>query len=295
MPDLLKTLSTGRVLLMDGAQGTELLRAGLRSGECHELWNLTHPERVRAVHEAYLAAGAEVLVTNTFQANPPALARHGLEGKLPEIIQTGIALAREAAGPERFVLLSVGPLPAETDPTLLEPILAAADGVDGVLLETWSGAGIDAGRWASSFLKKRKGPPVLLSLTYVQETPGAVPHLFDNGQLKPEEVGRQLSQDHCAILGCNCGRDIGLGALLDIIERYRLSHRPPFLARPNAGTPDAGLRYSLTPEMFAARLPELLALGVQMIGGCCGTTPAHIAALWPVVDAWNRKMGGSIK
>src|SRR5438105_793177 len=109
MPSFLDTLHAGRVLLMDGAMGTELQRAGIGPGACYEAWNLTHPERVRAIHEAYVGAGAECLLTNTFQANEAALARHGLAGQLPTIVQAGVRLARAAAGPGCFVLGGVGP------------------------------------------------------------------------------------------------------------------------------------------------------------------------------------------
>src|SRR5437660_11308586 len=104
VPDLLRALHSGRVLLMDGALGTGLQRAGLPPGACHDFWNLTHPEHVAAVHRAYVAAGAECLITNTFQDNPPALARHGLPDRVEDILRAGVALPRAAAGPDRFVL-----------------------------------------------------------------------------------------------------------------------------------------------------------------------------------------------
>src|ERR1700682_1498 len=115
MSRFLDALRSGRVLLMDGAMGTELQRAGLKPGECGELWNLTHPDKVRAIHQAYVDAGAEVLLTNTFQANPAALARHNLDGQLGVICQAAVDLAREAAGPDRWVLADVGPCQNDPD------------------------------------------------------------------------------------------------------------------------------------------------------------------------------------
>src|SRR4051794_23412773 len=109
MANLIATLHSDRVLVMDGAMGTELQRAGMQPGECHELWNLTNPDRVLAVHRAYVEAGAEVLLTNTFQANPAALAKHGLQDKLALICQSGVRLAREAAGAQRIILGDIGP------------------------------------------------------------------------------------------------------------------------------------------------------------------------------------------
>src|SRR6516162_4220139 len=104
MASLLETLRSGRVLLMDGAMGTELQRAGIGEGECYELWNLTQPDRVRAVHQAYVFSGAEILLTNTFQANPPSLAQFKLGDRLEIIWQAALEQARAAAGPARFVL-----------------------------------------------------------------------------------------------------------------------------------------------------------------------------------------------
>ena len=140
-PLFLDALRSGRVLLMDGAMGTELQRAGLKPGECGELWNLTHPEKVRAIHQAYVDAGAEVLLTNTFQANPAALARHDLDGQLGMICQVAVDLAREAAGPDRWVLADVGPCPSEeefTDDCQPSSTRIAAAGPDGFLVETCS-------------------------------------------------------------------------------------------------------------------------------------------------------------
>src|SRR5947199_7014029 len=108
-----EALQSGRVLLMDGAMGTELQRAGLQPGECGEFWNLTKPEAVRAIHQAYVDAGAQCLLTNTFQANPTALAKHGKSEHLEAIGRSGLELARSVAGPDRFVLADVGPIEPE--------------------------------------------------------------------------------------------------------------------------------------------------------------------------------------
>src|SRR5438132_12025622 len=110
MSRLLEILQSGRVLLMDGAMGTELQRAGIGENECYELWNLTRPERVRTIHERYVSAGAECLLTNTFQANPRHLAKHGVEATVEEINGSAIRLARSVAGGERFVIGAGGPI-----------------------------------------------------------------------------------------------------------------------------------------------------------------------------------------
>ena len=114
MADFLQTLRSGPVLLMDGAMGTELQRAGLGEGECGEGWNLTQPERVRAVHRSYILSGALCLLTNTFQSNPLALARHGLADRLEEINHAAVGIARSVCGAGHFVLASIGPVTSET-------------------------------------------------------------------------------------------------------------------------------------------------------------------------------------
>src|SRR5436309_14426703 len=109
MSRFLQALRSGRVLLMDGGMGTELQSAGLAANECGEPWNLTHAEKVQAIHRAYVDAGAEVLLANTFQANATALARHEWYGHREEIHSAGLASARAAAGQNRFVLTDLGP------------------------------------------------------------------------------------------------------------------------------------------------------------------------------------------
>src|SRR5882724_3310418 len=134
MNSFLAALHSGRVLLMDGAMGTELQRAGIQPGECYELWNLTHPEKVRAIHRAYVEAGAEVLLTNTFQANPAALANHRIEYQAPELCQAGVKLARKSAARRAFVLCDVSSfnLSREQRASFAEGTSHA----DGLLLET---------------------------------------------------------------------------------------------------------------------------------------------------------------
>jgi 5-methyltetrahydrofolate--homocysteine methyltransferase len=252
--------------------GTELQRAGIRPGECYELWNLTHPEAVAAVHRAYADAGAVCLITNTFQANLASLARHGLESQLEEIIRAGIELARAAAEPERFVLADVGPVDQPADQ--LAPALAALSGADGILVETCSDLEV-----AEAVLASVCGAvPVLLSLTYLRDDTG---QLRTYRGLSPEEGARRAAALGVAALGVNCGREIGVEDCAEILRRYRAVTTLPLLARPNAGTPTKDrerLVYPRGPQEMTAGLPALLVAGAALVGGCCGTTPAHIGA-----------------
>ena len=299
MPPFLEALGCGRVLLMDGAMGTELRRAGLQDGESDALWNLTHPARVRTVHQAYVAAGARALLTNTFQANPAALARHGAQDRLDPVCRAGLEIARAAAGPGRYVVADIGPLfdPRARpwtvgDLSVLEQVCSSLAGADAVLLETFSDP------WAlvaAEFCATTRGArpvPLLLSVTYRRTRGGGV---RTAGGHRPETFARQAGPRGIAALGVNCGRDIGMSEVIEVVRRYRQVSDLPLFARPNAGTPervDGRWVYPHSPDRMAERLPELLEAGVGMVGGCCGTTPEHIAAFQPVIERWNRSRGG---
>ncbi len=210
-----ESLHSGRVLLMDGAMGTELQRAGIGDGECYEYWNLEHPEKVRAIHESYVAAGAEVLVTNTFQANPRSLERFGLAHELEKIAEAGIALAREVAGPDRFVLASVGPFPDDLSVKEIQRTVAALSSADGLLLET-------ASTLRDLVVIHAHAPtklPLLLSLTFCRNESGSV-DLQGPFRLTMESINRVIQMVQLAALGVNCGREVGLDEVFDIVRFY---------------------------------------------------------------------------
>jgi methionine synthase I (cobalamin-dependent) len=313
----LQALRSGRVLLMDGAMGTELQRAGMPSNACYESWNLTNPERVLAIHRAYVAAGAEVLLTNTFQANPVALARHGLNAQLHPICAAGVQLASTAANENCFVLGDWTPFevpPADIPTHLLPPWQHA----DALLLETCSDVrpalGLAAGMKKAMGQPGQSWHPLLMSFTFHRNPAGEL-RTFHNftpeavalraaglgiaaltmwGTRWSGRVARRVAGWGIAALGVNCGRDISMDDCVEIVRRYRSVTDLPLFARPNAGTPQSvdGLWvYPHTPEQMAAKLPALLAAGVAMVGGCCGTTPAHVAAFHSVVEAWNAGRG----
>jgi 5-methyltetrahydrofolate--homocysteine methyltransferase len=281
---------------MDGAMGTELQRAGLPTGESGELWNLTHPDKVRQVHEAYLAAGADCLLTNTFQSNPTALARHGAADRLEAINEAALGLARSAVGGPRFVIADIGPIapdPAQAelaDPNVLRLVIGTLLTADAVLLETWSDpVAFLAVPAICGPLFEMSGLPTMLSVAY-ERRPGGRQGLWSRSGHPPEWFALQAKTFQIAALGVNCGRDVSMDDVIEIVRRYRQVTDLPILAKPNAGTPErAGDRwvYPRTPAQMAERLPELLEAGVRLIGGCCGTTPAHIAEFRPIVERWN--------
>jgi methionine synthase I (cobalamin-dependent) len=285
--DLLKALESGPPLLMDGAMGTELIRAGVAGdrAECSAAWNLTHPEQVLAIHQAYAGAGAVVHLTNTFLANPPALRVLELEDQLEAINEAGVRLARQAAGAGGFVLGDIGPILDHhgvefARPEELARVLASLGEADGFLLETCSSPrALEAVCFAFHRVLEADGKPILLSLTYHRDSRGRLVTLSGHG---PETYARHAARHGVAALGMNCGKDIGTAQTMEVIRRYRDQTDLPLFARPNAGSPVRVGRELVYPhglEEMAAALPELLAAGVRMVGGCCGTTPAHLAAL----------------
>ncbi len=278
MSAFLKALHSGRVLLMDGAMGTELQRMGMKPDECGESWNVRRAGSVRAVYDSYIAAGAEVVLTNTFQANPCYLARFGLEDRLEEINGNAVRLTRKAAGRGRFVLGDIGPITALGNFKDLARMITSLDGVDGVLFETWSHPCVLSAMEYAFHRVVEVDTPLLLSLSY-QRTPSG--QLITISGHAPETFARHAEHHGVAALGVNCGRDIDMDDIIEIIRRYRAETDLPLFARPNAGTPTKQGEqwiYPHSPEAMAARLPELLEAGVNMIGGCCGTTPEHIVA-----------------
>ncbi len=297
MSGFLDALRSGRVLLMDGAMGTELQCAGLQPGECGELWNLTHPDKVRAIHQAYVDAGAEVLLTNTFQANPAALSRHKLEWELGVICQAAVDLAREAAGTDRWVLADVGPCQSKEELTTFPALVSAlaAAGPDAFVLETCSDLNMLFGQVELLCCRLPRSFPVLVSFTYWHDRLNQIRTLDG---LPPQKLARWMDNYSGSVLvslGVNCGRDMGMPQILEVVEEYRDNSWRRLFVRPNAGTPkevEDRWVYPHTPEYMASWLPELLKAGVSMVGGCCGTTPAHIAAFRPIIDEWNWQRAG---
>ncbi len=294
MSPFVAALRSGRVLLMDGAMGTELQRAGIGPGECYEQWNLTRPDAVRAIHRAYVQAGAECLLTHTFQSHPAALGAHALADDLERINRAAVENARSAGDGRAFVLADIGPLRPGSDPADLQRVMRSLDTADAFLFETWS----DLGFWEHALADpdwwracSPSGKPVLLSFTWAMR-PGA-PALPTEDIARAAQIARQVPG--CVALGTNCGREMDVEDLAEVLNLYRRECDLPLFARPNAGTPtraNGSWVYPRTPQQMAAALPALLEAGAVMVGGCCGTTPKHIAAFRPVIDAWNSRRAG---
>lgn len=270
------------VLIGDGAMGTLLYSRGVPLDVNFEHLNLVHPELVRQVHQDYVQAGARVLETNTFGANPLRLAAIGLEQKTRAINVAAARLAREAAGPERFVAGSVGPLlpprgeavelaPAVKAEALREQMTALAEGgVDLFLLETF--ASLEDLLLAVG-VAGELGLPAVAQMAFLEEG-------RTREGVAAEEAARRLTEAGAAVLGANCGA--GPRDLLRVLSRLAEASALPLSAFANSGFPqyvDGRYIYLATPEYFAGMGREMARAGAALVGGCCGTTPAHIRAL----------------
>jgi 5-methyltetrahydrofolate--homocysteine methyltransferase len=248
------------LLILDAAMGTRLMALGLDDDDpC--LWNLSHPDAVAAIHRADVEAGAAALLTNTFGANRSWLARFGRadDGRVAAINRSAVALARQAAGPDRFVIGDLGPTAADGGTVAEQAMLLIEAGVDALILETYR---IDQAEAALRQLAGSGAPrvPVLVSL-FVWPDP-------------PDEAVARLTALGASALGANC--QDGMAVALEQAGRIRRATPLPLIVKPSAGRPG---RPTEGPETFAHAVPRLRSLAPVLAGGCCGTTEAHVAAL----------------
>ncbi len=282
-PTIARLTAAGPVVT-DGAWGTQLQHRGLPLGACPDAWNLTEPEKVEAVARAYVDAGSQIILTNTFGANRFILARHGLADKVAEVNRAGVDISRRASNGRALVFASIGPSGVmlmmgqvsedELKAAFVEQATAiAAAGADGIVIETMSDP-LEASLAAAA--AHETGLPVVACMT------------FDSGVNKdrtmmgatPEHGAGQLAAAGTDVVGANCGH--GIAGMVEICTRLRAVTDQPIWIKANAGLPEmieGKTVYRQTPEEFAAYVPALLEAGAAFIGGCCGTTPDFIRAV----------------
>jgi len=276
-------------LLRDGAMGTQLQQLGLAPGAGGELWNVEHPDRVQSVHRAYLAAGATLLTTNTFGGTSYVLERHGAATRVDELNQAGARLARMLAGDRAWVLGDIGPFGGMLEPfgdALPDEVSAAfhhqarallAGGADAILIETMSDSA--EAELAVEASKSAGAEFVLTTFTFQRTNAG---YRTMMGTTVAEALAA-VTAAGADVVGANCGTELSLDDYVKLTaELVRAANGLPVIVQPNAGSPRlAGDRicYDESALEFAARVPDLLATGASIIGGCCGSTPAHIAAM----------------
>jgi len=285
---LTERLEKGEVLVADGAAGTWLQSAGLSSGTPPEVWNVEHPDEILAMHRAYLAAGADIILTNTFGGTRHKLGKFGLEERVEELDRAATDLAHQAAADQALVAGDIGPLGDLLSPlgtvTYEEAVdcfaeqarYLAAGGADFILIETM--ADLEEAAAAVEGTKSVTALPVVCSMSF--DT-----HRRTMMGVRPEQMVERLWPMGVAAVGVNCGH-----SLEDNEAVLRAAHEAntdvPLWYKPNAGLPrlEGGQTvFDVGPEEFAAAVGRLLGEGARVVGGCCGTTPDHIRALSQVV------------
>lgn len=285
-----------QVLILDGAMGTLLQERGLKPGQSPEELNLTMPDVVASVHRDYIGAGADIIVTNTFGGSRFKLSHYGLENRLAEINARAVEIARAAAGGKAYVGASIGPTGQFVEP-LGEVSFDQMKDAFHEQAEALVGAGADL-ITLETFLDIKECRAAVIAIREVSPTIPVIAMLTfdDNGRsvlgTPPEAAAITLAAAGADIVGSNCG--LGVDGIYDILCRMRRVTDLPLISQANAGLPQlVGDRtvFPGTPAEMVAYHERMIGLGVRIIGGCCGTTPAHIRAmkeaLTPLQRAWN--------
>jgi 5-methyltetrahydrofolate--homocysteine methyltransferase len=280
----IQLLLAGGPVVTDGAWGTQLQARGLAVGDFPDLWNLVHPDLVSEVAAAYVNAGSQVILTNTFGANRIRLHELGAATKVAEINARGVELSRQATGGRARVFASLGPsgkllAAGEVTPEDLRSAFAeqakalASGGADAIVVETMSD--LEEARLAVGAARET-GLPVVACM------------VFDSGKNKdrtmmgntPEQAAEGLTEAGADVIGANCGQ--GIAGFVSICKRLKAATACPIWIKANAGLPvvvNGQARYTTTPDEFASYIPGLIEAGANFVGGCCGTAPEFIAGV----------------
>lgn len=265
------------ITLLDGATGTQFQLRGLPAGKSPELLNLEDPALVEEIHRAYVGAGSDVVYANTFGANRLKMPHD----KTESIVRAGVEIARRAVG-DKFVALDIGPTGALCEPlgsmtfdeayAVFAEVVKAGASADLIVIETMS----DLTELRAALLAARENSslPVMCSMTFEESGrtfTGVLPEAF-----------ALCASPFADVVGINCS--LGPDKLLPVMRRVAAYTQKPLFIKANAGLPDANMNYELSPEAFSALHGEYLKMGVNILGGCCGTTPRHIAALKKLIE-----------
>jgi 5-methyltetrahydrofolate--homocysteine methyltransferase len=281
------------LLLLDGAMGTQLIARGIQAGACNEYLNIDSPQIISDIHDSYIRAGSDAIITNTFGANRFALSRHGFAGETARINTAGAELARQAVGEEKHVLGGIGPSgdfleplgalkPKDLKNAFTEQAEALLGGVvDGFIIETMTA--LDEAVIAVKAVKSVAGGlPVFVSLSFDKSG--------DNFKTMMgvgiEAAVSKIVPLNVDAIGFNCGT-LSLDDYVQLTQKFVTAVREhskdmAICAEPNAGKPELvedKAIYKVLPEDFAATAEKIHSAGVSVIGGCCGTGPEHIEAM----------------
>jgi homocysteine S-methyltransferase len=294
MPTLAELIADKRVHVLDGAMGTMLYNRGMFVNVCYDGLSLTQPGLVQEVHQAYVQAGAEILETNTFGANPVKLSSHGLDDETEAINRAAVAIARRAANGRALVVGAIGPLGIRLEPwgpTAREEAIGffsrqvrgLLEGeVDGFILETFSDLHeVEAALCAVKALSEL---PVIAQMT--------VGHDGNTSYgTTVETIASKLTELGADVVGLNCS--VGPAAMLDALERMIERTDRPLSAQPNAGLPravDDRRIYLASPEYMGSYARRMIQAGARFVGGCCGTTPDHIRKIHAYVASLQPRL-----
>ncbi|MEI6969943.1 MAG: homocysteine S-methyltransferase family protein [bacterium] len=293
MKKIAERINSGTVLVADGAWGTMLHGEGLAPGDCPELWCIDHRASVLKIARSYVEAGADLIKTNSFGASRFKLEVFGLAARAAELNRAAASISREAAGPDRHVIASIGPtgkLLIMGDVSEQEMFDAFAEqavaleqgGADACLIETMSA--LDEASIAIRAARENTRLEILCTFTFERNDRGEYRTMMG---VSPAEMAGAISGAGADIIGTNCGN--GLERMIPIIRELRATApAKPVIVNANAGAPimRAGKTvFPDTPAAMAALIPGVIAAGASIVGGCCGTTPAHIAAIRAAVGA----------
>ena len=275
----LLNLLKNKIIILDGAMGTQLMEMGFTKG-CGEELNIKNPEIVKSVHKSYADAGCDIIITNTFGANRLKLEQYGLKNKVKEINEAAVKLAREAA-PNCLIAGDIGPLGKYVEPLdsltfeeaygLYKEQILALNKSDILIIETVSD--IKTLKAAIIAAKENSNLPIIAQMTFEDEHRTATGTDVETFTAIVDALGAD-------VIGANCSE--GPEGLLEVAKIITKITNKPIIIQPNAGLPkiiDGKTVYTKTPEEFARQLKEIAKLGVNLLGGCCGTTPAHLKAV----------------
>jgi 5-methyltetrahydrofolate--homocysteine methyltransferase len=292
MGELLNLLAAKKVLVSDGAWGTMLQARGLTSRQCPEEWNVSHAEDVRSVARQYAQAGSDLVMTNTFGGSKTKLAKMGFEDRVRQFNLAGARNSLEGA-PEAMVVGSVGPTgefiqplgtmtAEEMEAVFSEQIGALLEaGLKAICIETMTA--IEEALAAVRAARKLDAEIDIITTFTFDITPNGPKTMMG---VDPKQIAEELPQAGANMLGANCGN--GIEQMIEITKEFRKHTDLPILIHANAGLPelvDGQTVFRQGPEVMSSHVKTIVDAGANIIGGCCGTTPEHIAAMKAVLDA----------
>jgi 5-methyltetrahydrofolate--homocysteine methyltransferase len=291
MISISEAIKKGKIFVSDGAWGTFLQKKGLKSGECPEMWNLTHPDDVLDIAKSYIDAGADMIETNSFGGTSFKLGLYEFANKVAEINKAAAEISRKAAGPDKYVLGSIGPtgkilISGDVTPDELydafkdQAVALEKGGVNALVIETMTD--IEEAKIAIIACAENTKCEVICTMTFDKSGEDSFHTMMG---VSPTQMVEELIESGVSIIGANCGN--GIKDMIGIVKEFRSVNKDiPLLIHANAGAPiykDGETFFPESPEKMAGFVEQLIAAGANIIGGCCGTTPEHIRKIAEIV------------